>query len=275
MKKNVLLFIPLLIVGTSISLVSLSCCSSKNNQKEINKKLKKQYYNWYKSLSSDEWNKDSNNNFINYFCSSEQQAIALYANFRGWFWNESLHKQEEPKNISIKLSLDDKKHEIRGDDYKFISQALSRAIVPENLVVWHGVEYQENEFWDQLKDYIIQNPDGTYDYSKIVGKEIESYGFFSTSLSKEEAFEYCDGAIFNNEGSWDEIKNFHLPLKEKVVFEINVKKGYQGAAYLADYKFANTTNHDNQLLIKKNCRFIINKVKKNKDINLFYMDLIN
>lgn len=264
-------------MGGGISLIGLSSLStiscSNSNSYIIDKELKNSYVDWYNSLSNDKWNK-TNGEFDNYFCYSEQQAISLYANYRGWFWNESLHQKKEPLNQKIKIYLlSSKKLEVRGSDYKYIVNALDRAIVPKDMIVWHGVEYQEDEFYDQLKNYISWN-NGKIDFTKCIGKTIESYGFFSTTLQKNKALEYCDGAVFNNEGSWEEINEWHLPLIEKAIFKINIKQGYKGAAYLADFDFAGSKNIDDQLLINKNCRFLIKDVWKEKDVNVFEVDLI-
>ena len=49
----------------------------------------------------------------------------------------------------------DKIKNIRGNDYHLISQALNKVpACPENIVLYHGVEYMEEEFYDQLKNYI-------------------------------------------------------------------------------------------------------------------------
>ena len=64
-----------------------------------------------------------------------------------------LHKQETPPDTMVNRrfinlpNLGDKQEfAIRGSDYKYIDQALSRAAAPTNLIVYHGVEFMENEF---------------------------------------------------------------------------------------------------------------------------------
>lgn len=244
------------------------------NGNEVNQNLKNMYVDWYKSLSKADWNKDDKGQFINYYCNSEQQSIALYANCWGWFWNEALHHQQEPKNQNVDfISLDPgKTHEIRGSDWKFAQNALLRAVVPENIIVWHGVEYQEDEFWDQLKDYIKLNSDGTYDYSQTVGKTIQSYGFISTTFNKAEAYEFSGGVNFSIGSKNGEI---HMPLKEKAVFEIKLRKNDKGAAYLADFDFAGTTNNENQVLIQKDSKYKITNWHKDGDVNIFDVDYVN
>lgn len=265
--KKLITFSSALVGVASISLpmISMTSCSSKGYI--IDQKLKSHFVDWYNSISSADWNKNENNELINFYCESEQQAIALYANNRGWFWNEALHKQQEPQNQMVDIPLGNgKKYEVRGSDYKKISTALQRAVFPYNYEVYHGVEYQEDEFYDQLKTY-IKYENGKYDYSGIVGQTITSYGFISTSLNREEAFEYCDGWNWND-------NSIHLPLKEKVVFIINVPEGTKGAAYLADFLWSGSPNNDNQVLIDKDVQFTITKVGKEGDVNTFYMDMI-
>ena len=182
---------------------------------------------WYNTLTWHDWNyvnkplkivKDA-------YCESEQQALSLYLNSWGDFWNESLHKQQEPQNKKHKF-LDDMalfgglNLEIRGSDYKYISQALSRSKIPENTIAYHGVEYMEIEFWNQLKDFIKQNDDGSYDYSNCIGKTITSYGFISTSLSKSWVVHFAEGEDVNTG------ENI-LPLKEKFVFKVFIPKYFR------------------------------------------------
>ena len=159
-----------------------------------------------------------------------------------------------------------------------MQKGLLKATFPYSYKVYHGVEYQEIEFYEQLKDYIdVKN--GSYSYNRCVGKKITSYGFLSTSVSRTEALEYCDGYVFNDLNKpWGEGEYF-LPLKEEVLFEINIPKNYIGAAYLADFNFCGYVNPDNQVLIKRNCELLIKNVYKekhnNKNINIFELDLIN
>lgn len=244
------------------------------NTDKVDQNLKKIYLDWYKSLTKADWDRNDKGEITNYYSSSEQQSIALYANWWGWFWNEPLHHQQEPKNLNIDFYYLDpgKPHEVRGVDWTFIQDALVRAVVPENIIVWHGVEYQEDEFWNQLKDYIKLNSDGTHDYSQTVGKTIESYGFISASFNKAKAYEYSDGTIFSLDSKNGQI---HMPLKEKAVFEIKLRKNNKGAAYLADFDFSGTINYENQVLIKKDSKYKITGWHKEGDVNIFDVDYVD
>ena len=64
----------------------------------INLKLVKLYQDWYNSLTLSPWNKDKNSDF----------------------WNEPLHKQQQPQDGNYLLPNLDKKiaHEVKGSDYK-------------------------------------------------------------------------------------------------------------------------------------------------------------
>ena len=215
----------------------------------IDNELKSNFISWHNSLSE-----------------KEKTSIELYANIRGWFWNEFLHIQKEPQDI-VYNGIN-----IVGSDYQYISSALDKAIWPYDYEVYHGVEYQENEFYDQLKDFIHINNESNYDYSECVGKTIQSYGFISTSLDLREAEEYCDWMIFRD--GWESNNDYNLPLKTKVVFKIRIPKGFIGAAYLADFIFGTTKNNDNQVLINRNCQFLIKNIYRQKDINYFEVDLV-
>ena len=203
----------------------------------------------------------------------------MYSWNGGTFWNEALHKGKTPTNVTLTLKNMDHKtpHEIRGEDYKLVDSALDKAIYPENGTLYHGVEYQEIEFWDQLKDFIIQKSNGEYDYSQTIGKTIQSYGWISTSLDKNYAMGFAESwrPSYNDEWPSDIIEN--NPLKERVLFVINIKQGYRGAAYLANFDFGGFGEgaQENQVLIKRNCKFKINDVKKEGNTNLFFVDLIN
>lgn len=254
--------LPILVSPIMIIPISFLSCAKNDKGYGIDYKLKEQFVDWYKNLTKEEFSKE------NFYCNSEAQSIILYANKRGYFWNEYLHKRQEPPLEQEILSKP-----LRGSDYKYMEQALSRAIFPYNYKVYHGVEYQEDEFYDQLKNYIVKTENG-YSYENCIGKTITSYGFISTSISRDEALEYCDGYIFNDlSQEWGQ-GYFHLPLKEEVLFEINIPKGYIGAAYLADFVFCGEKNPDKQVLINRNCSFKIINVYKENGKNIFELDLI-
>ena len=275
LKKTILSIgggIVLCIIPTSIS------CSKNNSSFKLNEELREQFVPWYESLTNATWNKDSNGNYENYHCDSEQQAIGLYSWNGGTFWNEALHKGKTPTNVTLTLKNMDryKPHEIRGEDYKLIDSALDKATYPEDGVLYHGVEYQEIEFYEQLKDFIVKTNNG-YDYSKTIGQTIQSYGWISTTLDYEYAKDFAEDWRPSYENEWPSDIQENNPLKEKAMFIINIKKGYKGAAYLANFDFAGfgTGSQENQVLLKRNCKFKINNVKKENGINMFYVDLVD
>lgn len=182
--------------------------------------------------------------------------------------------------IKIRELDPDSPHEVNRNGYKFLSSALQKATAPYDLVVYHGVEFMEVEFYDQLQEYIIGNEEDVYDYSNCVGKTITSYGFISTSLVQQYANSFFDWKprpeVWPNEGI---IPN---PLKVPVLFKINIPKGYIGAAYLSNFGFAGfpTTSTEEQVLIDRNCKFkitnVFQNVKNSKGdlINIFEVDLL-
>lgn len=261
---------------TILTPIIVSSSSQKNDLDQIDQmdqmdqKLKTQFNSWYSNLSNDDWNKDEQGNFIDYKSNSEQQSLCLYANYRGYYWNEALHRGEEPIDqvVRLKLAGEDKPLKVFGNDYKYIIDALSKSIWPYEYTTYHGVEYMENEFYDQLKNYIIGNDKDGYDYSKCIGQTITSYGLLSTSISRKEAIEYCDGWNWEND-------TINLPLKEKFVFEITIPKGISGAAYLADFPLSGIPNQDNQILFSTNASMLITDWYTEGDVNFFKLNLIN
>lgn len=248
--------------------------------------LHNKFQSWYDSLTNHDWNRDENNKIINLHCSSEQQAIHLYANEWGHFWNEPLHNKEPVTNFQYKPAHKfdpginkSKKYEIRGEDYKFLQSALDKAIFPEDRIVYHGVEYMENEFPKQLEPYIkTNNINGRveYDLSNTINQTITSYGFLSTTFDKN--------TIVNNYvygKDWTDNNIEKPPFKVPMMFEINIKKGTRGAAYLAGFPFSYSEqyNHDEQVLINLNSTFKITGTYKKQDsrnrtVYVLKMDLL-
>ncbi|MBW0594942.1 hypothetical protein HUN03_00047 [Mycoplasmopsis anatis] len=276
MTKRIKFILTSTVLMSAFATALSASCNKVSNV--YDKELKEAYTDWYKSLTNSTWNKDRNGKFIDYHLTSEQQAIGLYSWCGGVFWNEPLHKGIEPTNVSLLIKNDnlDKNRslEIRGEDYKYIDSALEKATYPRNDVLWHGVEYQEVEFYEQLKDFIIEN-NGKYNYDNCVGKTIQSKGFISTTLIKKYATEFFGWRpTFADQWNSDIVEN--NPLKEKVAFKINIQKGYKGAAYLANFDFAGfgEGSEESQVLLKRNCKFKITKVYKEKDVNIFEVDLV-
>lgn len=168
--------------------------------------------------------------------------------------------------------FDGQELEIRGEDYKYVDTALEKldAIIKRDLIAYHGVEYQEIEFWDQLKNNITQNNDGSYDYSKCVGQTITSYGWISTSIDRNYAEPFVDGE------DWTDNNIPKPPLKEPALFIIKIPKGYHGAAYIQGFNLAGEVNKEFQVLIKRNSKLkITNWYKNDVGVNYFELDLIS
>lgn len=235
--------------------------------------------NWIFSLSYSDWSRDEHGYAKDLYCKSERQALFMYTQMYGHFWNYYLHHQITPpdgvlpKEDLEKLVYTNKNLNYYGSDYRFISLALCRAFSPCNLIVYHGVEFMEDEFYDQLKDYIKYDElNNDYDYSECVGKTITSYGFLSTSFSIKVVDEYTNGNDWMHGG-------IHLPLKEPFIFRIKIKKGIQGIGYMSGYPLMNSpydsTDEAAQILIDKNKSFkIVNYFKMSNGNNVFEMELL-
>lgn len=238
----------------------------------------KYWHDWIFSLSYKDWERDKQGNAINLYCNSERQALFMYTQMYGHFWNYYLHNNLIPpdgvlqKKDLIKLVKTNHDLEYRGNDFQYISNALQRAKTPCNLVVYHGVEFMENEFYDQLKDYITGNDEEGYDYSNCVGKTITSYGYLSTSLSIKVVSEYTWGNDWMHGG-------IHLPLKEPFIFRIKIKKDTTGCGYMSGYPIMNSPydscDEASQILLDKNKSFkILGYYKLDDGNNLFELEMI-
>ncbi|MDE6289573.1 MAG: ADP-ribosyltransferase [Ureaplasma sp.] len=240
--------------------IDLSKTSNASFISNSNKLGKLYSQDWYNTLTWHDWNYISKPLKIirDAYCESEQQALSLYLNAWGEFWNYDLHQGREPKDtlyhFQTGLSLfSGLILNVRGSDYKYISKSLDRAFLPENTVVYHGVEYMENEFYTQLEKYIIQNQDGSYDYSNCVRKTIKSNGFISTSLDKNWVVSFAEGENVTT-------GEIELPLKEKFIFKIFIPKNITGAAYVSGFKMMGIENVEHQILIDRNSKFEIKKI---------------
>ena len=237
------------------------------------------YRDWIDSLSLSEWDKDANGIIENLYCNSERQAIALYGVCWGHFWNIYLHKQQTPPDAMVNRrfinlpNLGDKQEfAVRGSDYTYIDKALSRAQAPTNLIVYHGVEFMENEFWDQLQPFIkYQEDQKQYDYSNCVGQEITSYGFLSTTTDKMIAINFSNGEDWTQD-----TPTFTPPLKENAIFKIKIDKDQEGVGYISRFDIIDGLwKGEDQFLIKTNSKFKIEKVTKENDVNVFELTMIN
>lgn len=296
--KNLIITVPIL----TLPLLSLSCKQEndkivyydiyeeiKKSNKDLNDNqitelvLKKtnefgisNWKEWIDSLTYNDWNRNEDGTIKNLECNSERQALSLYSCSWGHFWNEFLHKNETPLDQEVDqkwINLPDKGQKdsffIRGSDWQFIQQALERAISPVSIIVYHGVEYQEVEFWDQLKEFISYNEQTkSYDYSKCKNKTITTLGFISTSTDKGVVKYFSEG----NDWTTNQIKP---PLKEKVMFKIKVDKGTKGIGYISGFELIpGLVQREAQFLIKKDSKFKILDVYKEGDTNIFEVKLI-
>ena len=243
---------------------------------QSNKIFLKPYQNWINSLTNSPWDLDENGTVKNLYCYSERQALALYSSCWGHFWNIPLHLNQEPKDQMLNKkfinipNIDNKNElEVRGNDWKKLQGALERAISPWNLIVYHGVEFMENAFWNQLEQFITYDETNkNYDYSNVVGKQIHSYGFLSTTTNKDIAKKFSQGY------DWVE-ENIKLPLKEKGMFKIKIKQGTSGVAYISGFNIVNgVVESESQFLIKADTKFNITNISKEADINVFEMEMI-
>ena len=156
--------------------------------------------------------------------------------------------------------------------YEFIQQALSKSTSPVSLVVYHGVEFMENEFYDQLKSN-IKMINGENDYSNVVGKKIKTNGFISTTINKEWAQSFSDGS------NWLNNNKKEPPFGEPVMFEISFKKGTDNIAYISGFPLIkqngiNMINSECSFLINIGSEFEITGIKKEGNVNIFEMNLL-
>ncbi len=246
---------------------------------------KKFYNDWYNTLTVKPYNENeiySDNGVSKVYCQSEGQALNLFANNFGHFWNYYLHQKQIPPTRTWTRDYFDRilptiprenKVEIRGTDYTYVDDALSRAEAPLNLIVYHGLEFMETEFYDQLAPFISVK-DGDYDYKNCVGKQITSYGWLATSTLSSIAKNWSKGY------NWvQEFKGFNTdqpPLKEPAFFKIKIPHGSKGVASLEGWPlmkwtpqnfeypnfFAIDQNWEGQTLIHRNSTFTIDSVQE-------------
>lgn len=230
------------------------------------------YQEWYNGLTENDWNRDETGTIIDAISSSEKQSLNLYCEQWGHFWNEPLHRQQEPQDLNANGKQEwpigaapfiHNYYEINGDGYKYIDSALKKATAPRDFQVYHGVEWLEKEYYDQLKDYINGN-----DFSGIVGQTITSHGFFSTTFNWNEARNFSYGY------NWTTDKD-EPPLGVSAVFTVNVKKGTNGVAYVSGVDLAGGVNDEQQMLINRNSTFEITKAKYENELLSVELDLLS
>ena len=113
---------------------------------------------------------------------------------------------------------------------------MLKSKTPQEMIVYHGVEYIEVKFYEQLKPYINKTSNG-YDYSKCIGKTIQSYGFVSTSLSLKIAYRFLNWKLaINNTNTSIE----YNPLKEPAIMIVNILKIILVQHFLDNFSFIET-----------------------------------
>lgn len=274
MRKHLLL-LPL--ISVSVFTILISCSGNSNSYsysfERDSSKVANSFKHWSESLSRNEWAKDEKGNNKNAISNSEQQSLYLYLNQWGDFWNKALHLKQIPQDTKRALNpnsgfLPNVQYDINGDGYKYIISALQKATTIYDLQVFHGVEFIEVEFWDQLQPYVTNGKNGL-NFSKTIGKRIESYGFLSTALDKKYAYPFVDG------NDWTDNNIPKPPLKEPSLFIINIKKNTKEVAYVSGFNFMDVTNTEDQVLINKDKQLEIKDwYKDDKGVNIFTLDML-
>lgn len=248
-----------------------SLMTSYSNEMGITEKNK----DWLNSLSDDSF-EIQNNRIKSLFCTSETQAILLYCNMWGSFWNEPLHNGKEPEDTRLTNSIFDANlfqcddNLIRGSDYKYLESAISKGQSPNfDLYVYHGVEYMENNIYKQLEPFI--NGDN---FSGCIGKKFNSPGFISTTTNKNYCIEFSNGYNWNTD-------QFEPPFKTNVVFKILVPKNTNGVAYISGQRLTKHrtlsichTNVENQFVINMNRDYLVTGVDKIDNTQILEVTLL-
>lgn len=273
--KKIFFIMPLMTIPF---VTTLTCCSNNSNVYSYNfekdsQKIAKSYNEWINKLSYTDWEKNDDGKNKNAICKSEQQSLYMYLNQWGDFWNKFLHLQQEPKDTKRTLIpnsgfLENVEYEINGNGYKYIISALEKAETKFDMQVFHGVEFMEVEFWDQLNKYVKNGVNGL-DFSKTIGQKIESYGFLSTTLDIKYAYPFVNG------NDWTDNNISKPPLKEPTLFIINIKKNTKEVAYVSGYNFMDVAITEDQVLINKNKQYLIKDwYKDDKGVNIFTLDML-
>lgn len=266
----------------------------------------KYYKDWYDSLSFAPFTEEEiqgKDGISDLWCTSEKQALFMYTVCWGHFWNMYLQQGlpiPEFSNYNAKFFdlpygqgidiPDDNQVSIRGSDVDFLTSALEKATCPINLTVYHGVEFMETKIYEQLAPYIIENEDGTYDFSNLVDKEFTSPGFLSTTTYAKIAFQYSNGMDWNDpeyQDNPDITGPDKPPFKVPTMFKINILENTKGVAYVSDFHYLDEENKfpdknsnydlnpESQLLIKKDSRFKISATSIKNGVQIVEMTMIS
>ena len=239
--------------------------------------LQQAYEPWFNQLSVHNWDYDTNHEINDYLCQSEAQAVGLYASNHGFIWNECLenHCQKHHYSYETISELDNEEsHIIDNQDYNFLLSALQKAHSPYELCVYHPVQYDEIQWFNQLKRYLL-HLGSNYLYYRCVHKYLTSSSFLSCTLQLNEAMNYLNYVphqIYHT-------KPVLNPLKEPVIFKIRIPQNHIGVAYLGNFSFMGLHSSNlQQVILQPNMQFYISKVGmkiiNGRLINLFELTLV-
>lgn len=203
--------------------------------------------------------------------------MGLYASNHGFIWNECLenHCQKHHYSYETISELDNEEaHIIDNQDYNFLLSALQKAHSPYELCVYHPVQYDEIQWFNQLKRYLL-HLGNNYLYYRCVHKYLTSSSFLSCTLQLNEAMNYLNYVphqIYH-------IKPVLNPLKEPVIFKIKIPPDHIGVAYLGNFSFMGLHSSNlQQVILQPNMQFYISKVGmkiiNGRLINLFELTLV-
>ena len=119
---------------------------------------------------------------------------------------------------------------------KNIDSAIQKSIINDNIVTYRAIYNPQNESFYKGMAYMPK-------------------GYFSSSLNKFVALKF--------------IKNNSLNTNEKLLFIINIKKGSKGVYmdYIVELK-------ENEILLPQNSKFIVQQIRKGKNITFIKIDLL-
>lgn len=243
----------------------------------LDMQLQQSYQNWFNNLSNHNWNYDDNNQISNYICQSEVQAVGLYASNHGFIWNECLENECQTNHYSCETIVElDKNmaHNISNQDRSFLFSALQKAYSPYELCVYHPVQYDEISWFSQLKKYLFHIGQN-YLYYGCIHKFITNSSFLSCTLQLNQAIDYLNYLPKTIYHAKPELN----PLKEPVIFKINIPKNHFGVAYLGNFSFAGLHGSNlQQVILQPNMKFYISKIApkiiNGKLVNLFELSLV-
>ena len=165
-------------------------------------------------------------------------------------------------------------HNISNQDRSFLVSALQKAYSPYELCVYHPVQYDEICWFNQLKQslfHIGQN----YLYYGCIHKFITNSSFLSCTLQLSQAMDYLNYVPKNIYHAKPQLH----PLKEPMIFKINIPKNHLGVAYLGNFSFAGLHGCNlQQVILQPHMQFYISriayKIINGQAVNLFELSLV-